>query len=160
MKRSVLIQSGAACVACVVGLALVPMAVAGLPAVIVMWIATLAWCVGTVRGTLGAAAVSALLFGCEGVAFGLLFWLLFGGDSPDLRAADVRMIAAMLTVGWLVSGVVASVVTKWVAVVPLRRLLRRLFPPEGVCACGYPTRGLPGPRCPECGRELRRREQP
>jgi hypothetical protein len=159
MRHPYLLQLGAACVACGVGLALVPMAVAGLPAVIVMWFATLAWCVGTVRGPLGAAAVSALLFGCEGVAFGFLFWLLFRGDSPDLTAADVRMIAAMLTAGWIISGVVASVLTKWVAVVPLRRLRRRLFPPEGICACGYPTRGLPGPRCPECGRELRRREQ-
>jgi len=160
MKHSSLLQLGAACVACVVGLALVPMAVAGLPAVIVMWIGTVAWCVATVRRPLGAAGVSALLFGCQGVAIWLVgFWLSLGEEGPDFTPAFWRESSTVVAVGWIVSGVFASAVTKWVAVVPLGRLLRRLFPPEGVCACGYPTRGLRGPRCPECGRELRQEEQ-
>ena len=160
MKHPYLLQLGAAYVACVVGLTLVPMLLF-IPAVaILIWIGTLAWCVATVRRPLGAAGVAALLFGCEGAALCFVgIWLSLGGGWPDVPAADMREIAAEAAIDWIVSGVVASVVTRWVAVVPLRRLLRRLFPPEGVCACGYPTRGLRGPRCPECGRELRRRDQ-
>lgn len=160
MKHSPLIQLGAACVAFVVGLALALMFLVLPAASIVIWIGTITWCVATVRGPLGAAAVSALLFGCQGVAIWLVgFWLSLGEEGPDFTPAFWREISTVGAVGWIVSGVFASTATKWVAVVPLRRLLRRLFPPEGVCACGYPTRGLRGPRCPECGRELRRGEQ-
>jgi xanthine/uracil permease len=161
MKHQFWLQFGAACVACVFGLAGLAMFLTYPPSIIVIWVGTAAWCVGTVRGPLGALGVSALLFGFQSVAILLIgFWLSLGEEGPDLTPSFWREMSTMMAGGWIVSGVVASVVTKWVAIVPLRRLLRRLFPPEGVCACGYPTRGLPGPRCPECGRELRRREQP
>jgi hypothetical protein len=55
---------------------------------------------------------------------------------------------------WLAAGAIVAYV--------LRRALRRLLTPRGPTepqcrACGYPTRGLPGHVCPECGNDLRGR---
>jgi ribosomal protein L34E len=62
-------------------------------------------------------------------------------------------ILLVLVVGWLVITAAIGVVVRYGVERRARRPRHARRP--GCANCGYPVQGLPRPRCPECGADLR-----
>jgi hypothetical protein len=102
-----------------------------------------------VRTSVAAAVASTLM--------SYSYFLLFiAGGAPAFTAYVTSLLSGFVAAGILwgaVSGMACGVV--W-----MLNTYRPVYPP-GYCAnCGYCLRGLPRPRCPECGREFDPDEMP
>jgi hypothetical protein len=99
----------------------------------------------------------------EGGAWAWQAPLFEHGDTDDSRIVwagwlnnllvFVAIVAMVYSLSWVPRWVRAYLV--WRAELERWKRLQRADRMRGKCVmCGYDTRGLPGPRCPECGSEL------
>ena len=69
----------------------------------------------------------------------------FFGTPPSLSFGLITGLMLALLVSWVVTGLPLSGLVWW------RNRFRPVYPPGHCAECGYNLRGLPQPRCPECG---------
>jgi hypothetical protein len=104
----------------------------------------LCWPLRRYRLVIAATAVWVISATATGVAIGLALAGYFG-SPPSLSMTIVAGLLGATVMRWVATGLPLCGVVWW------RNRYRPVFPPGHCAKCGYNLRGLPEPRCPECG---------
>lgn len=114
----------------------------------IAWLATLVTTLLYGKGIRHTLVYSVIVFGGQAAVVTIIVAILAAfSDSIDIRSIDIIEYAAIIAAIYCMCGIAVSNGIKWM----LGKVMKR----PGFCKCGYPTCGLPGPHCPECGRGIK-----